>query len=112
MKINVKVEEEWFVIPCGSKKKEIRWLKEEAVKRFNKYSVSRSNTPLIFYSNECELRLTEANGILDDDDTVQDVLNDKDFVVLGKFIVSLKMRARDSLLTLIKSQMLQVLNHD
>lgn len=84
MKINVKVNEECFVIPCGSKKKEIRWLKEEAIKRFNKYSVSRTNTPTTFYSNECEVRLIETDGILDDDDYVQDVLNDKDFVVLGK----------------------------
>jgi hypothetical protein len=90
MKINVKVEEEWFVIPCGAKKKDlIRWLTEEAVKRFNKREASRNSTPLrVIFSNVCELRLAQTNGILDGDDCVQDVLQDNDFVFLGKFINS------------------------
>lgn len=82
MKISVRVRGEWFAVPCVQiDKQTIRWLSEEALKRYFKLKPS-SHVPdkaeTVF-----EVRKTKGGAILDPDDLIVNVLDDNDFVSVG-----------------------------
>jgi len=77
MKISCRVRGDWFQVPCKSGKS-IRWLGDEALKRYLKLR------PPSFVPNREEvvndIRKTTGGAILDPDDPIEDVLDDNDFV--------------------------------
>ena len=63
--------------------KSIEWLGQEALKRYIKLKPSSSYGPI---HNETILDIRKPSGgaILDPDDVIKDVLDDNDFVAIGK----------------------------
>ncbi|KXJ15900.1 histidine ammonia-lyase [Exaiptasia diaphana] len=78
MKINVKIGEEWFVIPCTSKNRDIFWLIEEARQRHRKRG-GHSTT-----NEKYELRSAKNGSLFDGSDFIHDVLENNEFVVVGQ----------------------------
>lgn len=81
MKVNVKAGEEWFIIPCIHKNKNILWLIEEAIERLSKRTMNELKPA------QCELRSASNNHLYDGNDLLHDVLEDNDFVVIGKIYI-------------------------
>ncbi len=82
MKVSVRVRGEWFAVPCLEiEKQTIRWLSEEALKRYHKLRPASHvpNKLEIIY----ETRKTKGGAILDPDDLIRNVLDDNDFVSVG-----------------------------
>ena len=77
MKISCRVRGDWFHVPCKTAAN-VRWLGEEALRRYLKLR------PPSFVPNRDEqvheIRKTLGGAILDPEDTVQDVLDDNEFV--------------------------------
>lgn len=101
MKISVRVKEEWLYIPCGDGKllihiyiswltqsdvgsNTIRWLGEEAWKKYQKLlqGIKIENYDIINVIQE--VRKTRGGALLDPDDTISEVLDNDDFVNIGK----------------------------
>lgn len=79
MKISARVRGEWFAVPCSTGNCTVRWLGEEALKRYLKLKPQSSHVPgkeEVIY----EIRKTKGGAILDPDDHISVVLNDDDFV--------------------------------
>jgi len=78
MKVSCRVRGDWFQVPAKSGKLTIRWLGEEALKRYLKLK------PPSFVPNREEvvkdIRKTVGGAILDPEDNIEDVLDDNDFV--------------------------------
>ena len=78
MKVSCRVRGDWFHVPCKTTKLTIRWLGEEALKRYLKLR------PPSFVPNREEnvhdIRKTLGGAILDPEDKINDVLDDNDFV--------------------------------
>ena len=78
MKISCRVRGDWFHVPCKSNKLTIRWLGEEALRRYLKLR------PPSFVPNREEvvhdIRKTLGGAILDPEDKIDSVLDDNDFV--------------------------------
>ena len=82
MKISVRVRGEWFAVPCvDANKQTIRWLAEEALKRYFKLKPSSHVPNKVETVNE--IRKTKGGAILDPDDLIANVLDDNDFVSVG-----------------------------
>ena len=82
MKISVRVRGEWFAVPCIQLDQQtIRWLSEEALKRYLKLKPS-SHVPNKV-ETVYEIRKTKGGAILDPDDLIVNVLDDNDFVSVG-----------------------------
>lgn len=80
MKISARVRGEWFAIPCKSGSDSIRWLGDEALKRYEKikpFGYAENNKNILKVS---EIRKTRGGAILDLDDQIKDVLDDNDFI--------------------------------
>jgi len=77
MKVSCRVRGDWFAVPCQAGKS-VRWLGEEALKRYLKLR------PPSFVPNREEvvndIRKTLSGAILDPEDKIKDVLDDNDFV--------------------------------
>jgi histidine ammonia-lyase len=80
VKISCRVRGDWFHVPCKSNKLTIRWLGEEALKRYLKLR------PPSFIPNREErvhdIRKTLGGAILDPEDKIEDVLDDNEFVAI------------------------------
>eukprot|EP00094_Tigriopus_californicus_P002889 TCALIF_02786-PA protein Name:"Similar to Hal Histidine ammonia-lyase (Mus musculus)" AED:0.17 eAED:0.17 QI:40/0.36/0.41/1/0.72/0.75/12/0/632 len=78
MKVSCRVRGDWFQVPCKDGDKTIRWLGDEALKRFLKLK------PPSYVPNKEEvlhdIRKTVGGAILDPTDKISDVLDDNDFV--------------------------------
>jgi len=78
MKISCRVRGDWFQVPAKSGTTTIRWLGEEALKRYLKLR------PPSFVPNRDEvikdIRKTVGGAILDPEDMIEDVLDDNDFI--------------------------------
>ena len=78
MKISCRVRGDWFHVPCKSAKLTVRWLGEEALRRYLRLR------PPSFVPNREErvndIRKTLGGAILDPEDKIEDVLDDNEFV--------------------------------
>ena len=83
MKLSVRVRGEWFAIPCSKGQETICWLGEEALRRYNKVKPSSSHVPKD--EKVYEVRKTKGGAILDPDDQIKTILDDNDFVSVGRF---------------------------
>ncbi|XP_010200768.2 histidine ammonia-lyase [Colius striatus] len=75
----VHVRGEWLAVPCPSSTSTIRWLGKEAVRRYMKNKPDNGGFASVeevkFYIRRCK-----GLGLLDLDDTVEDALEDNEFV--------------------------------
>ncbi|GFO42757.1 histidine ammonia-lyase [Plakobranchus ocellatus] len=79
MKLSVRVRGDWFAVPCKGGDT-IRWLGEEALRRYyKKKAASGADGEKVH-----EVRKTKGGALLDFDDSVKDVLDDNDFVTVGR----------------------------
>lgn len=80
MKVSCRVRGDWFQVPCADGNKSIRWLGEEALKRYLKLK------PPSFVPNRQEvvqdIRKTVGGAICDPEDLLKSVLDDNDFVTV------------------------------
>uniref|UniRef100_A0AAR2LWZ5 Histidine ammonia-lyase n=1 Tax=Pygocentrus nattereri TaxID=42514 RepID=A0AAR2LWZ5_PYGNA len=80
-RFTVHVRDEWLTVPCKDASYSINWLGVEALKRYAKNKPDNGGIPNIkdvrFVARRCQ-----GQGLLDGDDTIEDVLEDNDFVEL------------------------------
>lgn len=76
MRLSVRFNGKWFVVPCGEGENSIKWLIEETVRR------SKAEK-LHFTAKALEAVLAQGGGKLDPKDAINQVLNDSDFVRLS-----------------------------
>ena len=88
MKLSVRVRGDWFAVPCKGGEK-VAWLGEESLRRYHRSKASSGHAQEKVY----EVRKAKGCAILDSDDTIKDVLDDDDFVTVGK-----SLNGRDSVL--------------
>jgi histidine ammonia-lyase len=62
----------------------VRWLGEESVRRYNKLQKQDDIKENRELEKVQEVRKTRGGVILDPDDSIKDVLDDNDFVTVGK----------------------------
>ncbi|NXX73828.1 HUTH lyase, partial [Urocolius indicus] len=79
LRYTVHVRGEWLAVPCPSGTNTVRWLGKEAVRRYMKNKPDNGGFASVeevkFYIRRCK-----GLGLLDLDDTVQDALEDNEFV--------------------------------
>lgn len=82
-RVTVHIRDEWMTVPYRDSTSTIQWLGQEALKRYTKNKpdnggLSKSVKDIRFVVRRCQ-----GHGLLDADDTIEDVLEDNDFVELG-----------------------------
>ena len=82
MKVSVRVRGEWLAIPCNKGQETLGWLGDEALRRYQKIKPQAAH--LERPEKVQELRKTRGGAILDKDDVIKTVLDDNDFVSVGK----------------------------
>ncbi|XP_067119401.1 histidine ammonia-lyase-like [Centruroides vittatus] len=78
MKVSVRVRGEWFAVPCKAGRSTVRWLGEEALRRYQRLQPQSSHVDRI--EKVREIRRTKGGAILDPDDLVRNILDDNDYV--------------------------------
>uniref|UniRef100_G3NKZ1 Histidine ammonia-lyase n=1 Tax=Gasterosteus aculeatus aculeatus TaxID=481459 RepID=G3NKZ1_GASAC len=78
----VHIRDEWLVVPCRDATNTIRWLGHEALKRYMKNKPDNGGIAAV-KDARFVVRRCQGLGLLDADDTVEDVLEDNDFVELA-----------------------------
>ena len=87
MRLFVRFNAEWFVVPCGEGGNTVQWLIEETIRRSEGASGSEKSPST---AQNFEAVLAQGGGRLDRNDAINEVLNDNDFVHLsGKYWVRL-----------------------
>lgn len=102
MKLNVKLQNEWFVLPTTNRSEKVAWIVEETIRRFLCYSTEKRkqlkeplsadrNNGVVdpklfdqFIKSVVEIRKNATNAILHESDLIHEVLNDDDFLCIGK----------------------------
>uniref|UniRef100_A0A4W5JG19 Histidine ammonia-lyase n=1 Tax=Hucho hucho TaxID=62062 RepID=A0A4W5JG19_9TELE len=78
----VHIRDEWLAVPCRDPTYTIQWLGYEALKRYTKNKPDNGGIKAVkdirFVARRCQ-----GQGLLDGDDTIEDVLEDNDFVEIG-----------------------------
>ncbi|KDR16028.1 histidine ammonia-lyase-like [Zootermopsis nevadensis] len=82
MKISVRVRGEWLQVPCKNGEMTVRWLGEEATRRYKKLQTQDGGSESGEREMVQEVRKTRGGVILDPDDSIRDVLDDNDFVTV------------------------------
>lgn len=77
MKLSVRIRGDWFAVPCKPNDK-IEWFGDEALKRFYRKNGGEKQLKVF------EVRKAKGGAILDSADYIKDVLDDNDFVTVGK----------------------------
>lgn len=91
MKVSVRIRGEWFAVPCGTGKQTISWLGAEALKKYAKLSSNeKDNNNKLVEEKFHEIRKTKGGAILDPCDIVSTVLDDNDFLTVGKLLFLVK----------------------
>jgi histidine ammonia-lyase len=62
----------------------VRWLGEESLRRYNKLQTQDEVTEDTEREMVQEVRRTRGGVMLDPDDSIRDILDDNDFVTVGK----------------------------
>lgn len=80
MRLSVRFNDKWLVIPCGEGDKSVAWLIEETMRR--------SETPNLWTAQNYNAVLVESGGTLRANDPIKEVLNDSDFVhISSEYII-------------------------
>lgn len=77
MRLSVRFNGKWYVIPCGDGVNSIQWLIEETIRR------SKEHATVHVPANNFEAVLAQSDGKLHLKDHIRDVLNDSDFVYIS-----------------------------
>ena len=78
MKVNVKIRDEWLLIPCKTSKCTVDWLGKEALTRYrNIKGYNNSDTVQ-------EIRRSQGGSLLFPNDPIEDVIEDNDFIYVGE----------------------------
>ncbi|RXM35863.1 Histidine ammonia-lyase [Acipenser ruthenus] len=81
-RFTVHVRDEWLTVPCRDLSCTVQWLGLEALKRYIKNKPDNGGIGSVqetsFYVRRCQ-----GQGLLDADDTLEDTLEDNDFVEIG-----------------------------
>nr|XP_033491912.1 histidine ammonia-lyase [Epinephelus lanceolatus] len=78
----VHIRDEWLAVPCRDTSNTIQWLGLEALKRYMKNKPDNGGIKAL-KDTRFVVRRCQGLGLLDADDTVEDVLEDNDFVELA-----------------------------
>ena len=81
-RFTVHIRDEWLAVPCRDTTRNIGWLGEEALKRYVKNKPDNGGITAV-KDTRFIVRRCQGLGLLDADDTIDDVLEDNDFVELG-----------------------------
>lgn len=81
-RFTVHIRDEWLAVPCRDTTNTIRWLGLEALKRYVKNKPDNGGITAV-KDTRFAVRRCQGLGLLDADDTIDDVLEDNDFVELG-----------------------------
>lgn len=81
-RFTVHIRDEWLAVPCRDTKNSIQWLGYEALKRYIKNKPDNGGIKAV-KDTRFVVRRCQSLGLLDADDTIEDVLEDNDFVELG-----------------------------
>ncbi|CAK6961640.1 histidine ammonia-lyase [Scomber scombrus] len=81
-RFTVHIRDEWLAVPCRDTTNTIRWLGLEAVKRYVKNKPDNGGITAV-KDARFVVRRCQGSGLLDADDTIDDVLEDNDFVELA-----------------------------
>lgn len=81
-RFTVHIRDEWLAVSCRDTSNTIQWLGQEALKRYMKNKPDNGGIGSVketrFFVRRCQ-----GLGLLDAEDTIDDVLEDNDFVELG-----------------------------
>uniref|UniRef100_A0A8D3D958 Histidine ammonia-lyase n=1 Tax=Scophthalmus maximus TaxID=52904 RepID=A0A8D3D958_SCOMX len=80
-RFTVHIRDEWLAVPCRDTTNTIRWLGHEALKRYIKNKPDNGGITAV-KDTRFVVRRCQGLGLLDADDTIEDVLEDNDFVEL------------------------------
>lgn len=81
-RFTVHIRDEWLTVPCQDTSNNIQWLGLEALKRYIKNKPDDGGIKAI-KDTRFVVRRCQSLGLLDADDTIDDVLEDNDFVELA-----------------------------
>ncbi|KAK0130604.1 Histidine ammonia-lyase [Merluccius polli] len=81
-RFTVHIRDEWLAVPCRDAANTIQWLGLEALKRYVKNKPDNGGIAEV-KDARFVVRRCQGQGLLDADDTIEDVLEDNDFVELG-----------------------------
>ncbi|XP_068579931.1 histidine ammonia-lyase [Cebidichthys violaceus] len=81
-RFTVHIRDEWLAVPCRDTTNTIRWLGHEALKRYMKNKPDNGGITAL-KDTRFVVRRCQGLGLLDADDTIEDVLEDNDFVELA-----------------------------
>lgn len=82
-RFTVHIRDEWLAVPCRDTSFTIQWLGLEALKRYIKNKPDNGGIKSV-KETRFIVRRCQGSSLLDADDTIEDVLDDNDFVELGK----------------------------
>ncbi|XP_013872593.1 histidine ammonia-lyase [Austrofundulus limnaeus] len=80
-RFTVHIRDEWLAVPCRDTSCTIQWLGLEALKRYVKNKPDNGGIKSV-KETRFIVRRCQGSGLLDADDTIEDVLDDNDFVEL------------------------------
>ncbi|XP_072025814.1 histidine ammonia-lyase-like [Amphiura filiformis] len=75
MKVNVRIRDEWLLIPCKTQECTVEWLGNEALHRYRGLKGYNNNSDSVQ-----EIRRSQGGSLLFPDDPIEDVIEDNDFV--------------------------------
>ncbi|XP_077452493.1 histidine ammonia-lyase isoform X2 [Stigmatopora argus] len=81
-RFTVHIRDEWLCVSCRDSSSTIRWLGQEALKRYMKNKPDNGGIQTL-KETRFVVRRCQGLGLLDADDTIDDVLEDNDFVELA-----------------------------
>ncbi|XP_061578458.1 histidine ammonia-lyase [Cololabis saira] len=81
-RFTVHVRDEWLAVPCQDTSNTILWLGREALKRYTKNKPDNGGIGPV-KDTRFRVRRCQGLGLLDADDTIEDVLEDNDFVEIA-----------------------------
>lgn len=88
-RFTVHIRDEWLAVPCRDTSRTILWLGQEALKRYMKNKPDNGGITAV-KETRFVVRRCQGLGLLDVDDTIDDVLEDNDFVELGNDCMNIK----------------------
>lgn len=85
-RFTVHIRDEWLALPCRDTTNTIQWLGNEALKRYIKNKPDNGGISSV-KDIRFVVRRCQGMALLDPDDTIEDVLEDNDFVELGNVLI-------------------------
>ena len=79
MKVNVRIRDEWLLIPCKTSECTVDWLGKEALTRYRGLKGYNNNSDTVQ-----EIRRSQGGSLLFPNDPIEDVIEDNDFIYVGE----------------------------